>query len=149
MRRVVTSTDHQLLKYPTPVGMTDIRGGRAMARIIAAVAQKKFGWMAKSSRAVSDKKSLIDKRQRVLTNNNYRTKEMTSNSLPSRRIQTPTHPLSRETQTAKPRRNRIISSKSTLSRASPLNWLKAASSGEDLIQKVLVGQFGCIRMGSH
>ena len=41
MIRVVPSTHHQLLKYPTPSGMADIRSERAIARAIAAVARKK------------------------------------------------------------------------------------------------------------
>jgi len=35
--RAVPSTHHQLLKYPTPAGMTGIRGDQAMARMVAAV----------------------------------------------------------------------------------------------------------------
>ena len=47
--KVVPSTLHQLLKYPTPSGMADIRGDLAMARTVAAVARKKSGWITKTS----------------------------------------------------------------------------------------------------
>jgi len=107
MMRDVPSTHHQLLKYLTPSGMVNIRGDQAMARTITAVTRKKSGWMTKTSRAVSDKSSPMNKKEnRMLTNSNYRTaKAKTPTSLPSRRIQTPTHPSNRETQTARPRRN--------------------------------------------
>jgi len=42
--------------------MTDIRGDQAMARTIAAVARKKSGWMTKTSQALSNKDSLVDKK---------------------------------------------------------------------------------------
>jgi len=50
MMRVVSSTRHQLLKYPTPSGMANLIGDQAMARTIATVAQKKLGWVQKTSR---------------------------------------------------------------------------------------------------
>ena len=64
MMRVVPSTHHQLLKYLTLSGMADIRVDQARARTIAAIAQKKFGWMTKTSRAVSEKDSPMDKKQK-------------------------------------------------------------------------------------
>ena len=63
MVRVALFT-YQLLKYPTLIGMADIRGDQAMARTIAAVARKKSGWMMKSSQAVFDKDSPMDKKQK-------------------------------------------------------------------------------------
>jgi len=42
MMRVVPSTHQQLLKYPTLIGIADIRGYQAMARTIAAVGRKKY-----------------------------------------------------------------------------------------------------------
>jgi len=74
MMKVITSTHHQLLKYPIPIGMADIRNNQAMVRTIAAVTQKKSGWMTKTSRAVSDKDSHVDKKSKreLLTNINYK-----------------------------------------------------------------------------
>ena len=67
MMRAVSSTHHQLLKYPIPSGMTDIRVDQAMTRNMAAIARKKSDWMTKTSRAVSDKDSLMDKKQKIIT----------------------------------------------------------------------------------
>jgi len=49
--RAVSSTHHQLLKYPTPSGMDNKRGDQVMARTVAAVAWKGSGWAQKASRA--------------------------------------------------------------------------------------------------
>ena len=38
MMRGISSTHHQLLKYPTPSGMDNKRGDQVMARTVAAVA---------------------------------------------------------------------------------------------------------------
>ena len=43
MMKVVSSADHQLVQYPTPVGAADIRGDQTTTRTIPAVAQKKSG----------------------------------------------------------------------------------------------------------
>jgi len=40
MMRAVSSTHHQLLKYPTPSRMANIRGDQAMTGTVAIVAQK-------------------------------------------------------------------------------------------------------------
>jgi len=62
--RVVPSTHHQLLKYPTPSGMTNIRGDQAMARTVAAIACKRSGWLPKASRAEPNEDSLGNKKQK-------------------------------------------------------------------------------------
>jgi len=43
MMRVVPYTNHQLLKYPTPSGMANVRGDQEMARTVDAVARKSSG----------------------------------------------------------------------------------------------------------
>jgi len=43
MMRAVPFTRHQLLKYPTLIGMDDIRGDQVVTRTIATVARKKSG----------------------------------------------------------------------------------------------------------
>ena len=48
MMRVITSTYHQLLCYPTREGTMDIRGDQLMSRTCAAMAKKKSGWTKKS-----------------------------------------------------------------------------------------------------
>jgi len=53
--KAVPSTYHKLVRYPTPIGTTDIRGDQAMSRTISAIARKKFGWKLKIAEAVSDK----------------------------------------------------------------------------------------------
>jgi len=60
--RAVLST-HQLLRYPTPIGMVDIRE-QAMARTIAVVARKKSRWITKTSQGVSNKDPPVDKEQK-------------------------------------------------------------------------------------
>jgi len=47
MMRGVPST-YQLLKYPTLSRMANIRGDQAMAKTVAAVTQKRFGWAQKT-----------------------------------------------------------------------------------------------------
>jgi len=49
--KVVPSTYHHLVQYPTPTGMIDIRGDQAAATTISTVAQKKSGWRSKIARA--------------------------------------------------------------------------------------------------
>ena len=44
MMKVVSSTYHQLVWYPTPIRMVDIIGDWATTRTIFAVAIKKSGW---------------------------------------------------------------------------------------------------------
>jgi len=63
MTRVILSTHHQLLKYPTPSGMVNIKGDQAMARTIVTIAWKKSDWITKTSRAVFDKDSPVDKKR--------------------------------------------------------------------------------------
>jgi len=63
MMRAVLSTHHPLLNTPTPWRMADIRGDQAMPQTIF-VARKKSGWMAKTSRAVTDEGSLMFKKQK-------------------------------------------------------------------------------------
>jgi len=41
MMRIDLSTYHQLLKYPTPSGMANIRDDQAMAKIVVVIAQKR------------------------------------------------------------------------------------------------------------
>jgi len=64
MMRAVSSTHHQLLKYPTPFEMANIRGEQAMSRTIAGVALKRSGWMPKASRINPNEDSLVDKKQK-------------------------------------------------------------------------------------
>jgi len=51
-------------EVPHMIEIADIRGHQAMPRTIAAVARKKFGWMTKTSRAVSGKDFPVDKEQK-------------------------------------------------------------------------------------
>jgi len=62
MMRAVLSTYHQLLKYPTPSEMANIRGDQAIARTVVAVALKRSGWMLKASRADPNEDSSMDKK---------------------------------------------------------------------------------------
>ena len=62
MMRVVMSTHHQLLKYPTPSGMANIRGDQVMARTVVVVAQKRSSWVQKTYRACPNEDSLMDKK---------------------------------------------------------------------------------------
>jgi len=83
MMRVIPFIN-QLLKYPTPSGMADIRGDQGMARIIAAVTRKKSSGMTKTSRAVSNKDSPMNKKKRgLLTNSNYRNEESQDSNFPA------------------------------------------------------------------
>ena len=72
MMEVVPSSYHQLLRYPTSVGTTDIRGDQAMSPSFAAIAQKRSGWFqskppsgeeTKNSRsmATSERRGLDDR----------------------------------------------------------------------------------------
>jgi len=63
MIRAVPSTHHQLLKYPTPSGMANIRGDQVMTRTVVAIARKRSGWQQKASRAGPNEDSVVDKKQ--------------------------------------------------------------------------------------
>jgi len=43
MMKVVPSTYHQLVQYPTPTGTTDIRGDQAISKTISTITRKKSG----------------------------------------------------------------------------------------------------------
>ena len=47
MMKVVQSTYHQLVRYPTPTDTTDIRGNQAISRTISVIARKKSSWRPK------------------------------------------------------------------------------------------------------
>jgi len=63
MIRVILSTHHQLLKYPTPSRMTNIKGDQAMTRTVI-VARKRSRWTQKASRVDSNEDFLVDKKQK-------------------------------------------------------------------------------------
>ena len=66
--KVIPSTYHHLVRYPTLTGTTDIRGDQAMTRTISAIAGKKFGLRPKNAKTVSDKHLPAgEKRKRVAT----------------------------------------------------------------------------------
>ena len=56
MTKVVPSTYHQMVRYPTLTGPADIRGDQVAARTISAVAQKRSGWELKAPKAIREKK---------------------------------------------------------------------------------------------
>ena len=64
MMKVVSSTYHQLVRYPTPSETVDIREDHAMSRIISAIARKKSGWRSKTAKAVSDEDLPAGKKQK-------------------------------------------------------------------------------------
>ena len=73
MMKVIPSTYHQQVWYPTLTGTTDIRGYQAMSRTIFVIARKKFGLKPKITKAVSMKTSLRERnRSRLLHNSNHR-----------------------------------------------------------------------------
>ena len=83
--KAVSSSYHQLLRYRTPFGTTDIRGDQAMSRSITTIVQKKFGWTAKNARVTSNQgHSLRKKRNRSPLNSNHRAVE-TEKQAPSMR----------------------------------------------------------------
>ena len=90
MMRVVSSIYHQLLKYLTPSEMVNIRGDQAMARTVAAVTQKRSGWMQKAFRVYPNEALLwIRSRRALLINSNQTSvRDQTLTHLPSRRIPT-------------------------------------------------------------
>ena len=111
MMRAISSTHHELLKYPIQIKIARIIGDQAMARTIAIVVRKKSGLVTKTSRAVTEKDPLQTRNKRgLLTNNNHKAvKAKTLITLSNRRTQIPTHPTSRGTQTARPRRSPSLS----------------------------------------
>jgi len=62
MMKVVLSSYHQLLWYPTPTGTTDIKGDQVMSKTIVVIA--KSGWVPKTTKAISDKDSPARKKQK-------------------------------------------------------------------------------------
>ena len=62
MMRAVSSTHHELQKYPKSSGMANIRGDQTMARTIVAVAQKRSGWAQSTSQASPNKDFSVDKK---------------------------------------------------------------------------------------
>jgi len=50
--KVVPSTYHQMVRYPTPTGTADIRGDQAANRTISVIAQKRSRWKSKNLRTV-------------------------------------------------------------------------------------------------
>ena len=66
MMRAVSSTHHQLLKYPTPSEMVH-QGDQAMTRMVAAVGRKKSGSAQKTSRAGHNEDSPIGEKQKRIT----------------------------------------------------------------------------------
>ena len=63
MMKAISSTYHQLPKYPTPYGMANIRGDQTMAKTVAAIACKRLSQMPKASRAIPNEDSPVDKKQ--------------------------------------------------------------------------------------
>jgi len=61
MMKAVPSTYHQLVRYPTPTGTTDIKGDQAATRTISAVAHKS-GWKSKIAKAVFEE-SLLERKK--------------------------------------------------------------------------------------
>ena len=66
MMKVVPSTYHQLVRYPTSTGTTDIRGDQATSITISAIARKKSGWRPKTAKAVSNKDFPTGKKQKQI-----------------------------------------------------------------------------------
>ena len=63
--KIVQSTYHQLVRYPTLAGMSDIRGDQVTVRTIFVVAQKKLGWKLRTAKAVPEE-SLPEKKLKQL-----------------------------------------------------------------------------------
>ena len=55
MMKFIPSTYHQLVRYLTPTGTTDIRGDKAMSKTISAIASKKSGWRPKTAKIAPTK----------------------------------------------------------------------------------------------
>jgi len=64
MMKVVPSTYHQLVRYPTPIETADIRGDQAMSKTISAIARKKSGRRPKTAKAASDEDLPARKKQK-------------------------------------------------------------------------------------
>jgi len=62
--KVVPYTYHQLVRYPTPTGMFDIREDQAISRTIFAISRKKSGWRTKIAKAVSDEDLSVGKKKK-------------------------------------------------------------------------------------
>ena len=58
MIKVVTSSCHQLLRYPTLIRTADIRGDRAMSKSIVVIAQKKSERTVKNMKVASKRDHL-------------------------------------------------------------------------------------------
>jgi len=65
MMNIVQSTYHQLVRYPTSAGRSDIRGDQVTARTIFVVTQKKLGWKLRTAKAVPEE-SLSEKKLKQL-----------------------------------------------------------------------------------
>jgi len=66
MMKDVPSSFHQLLRYRTLMGTTNIRGVQAMAQSIVVIAQKKSGWTTKSARVATDQDHPQGKKQKQI-----------------------------------------------------------------------------------
>ena len=64
--KAVSSTYHQLVRYPTPTGTTDIRGDQAISRTISAIARKKYGWRPKTAKATFNEDLPTGKKQKQI-----------------------------------------------------------------------------------
>jgi len=62
--RAIPSIHHQLLKYPTLLGMACIRGDQATTRTLVTIARKRSGWAQRASRASPNGDSPMDKKQK-------------------------------------------------------------------------------------
>jgi len=61
LMKAVPSSYHQLLYYPTPTGIANIRGEQAM---FWSIAQKKSEWIAKNTRVASSQDHPSEKKQK-------------------------------------------------------------------------------------
>ena len=66
MMKVVPSTYHQLVQYPTLTGTADIKGDQTMSKTFFTIARKKSGWRPKTAMAVSDEDLPARKKQKQI-----------------------------------------------------------------------------------
>jgi len=66
LMKVISSSYHQILWYLTPSRTTEIRGDQALSRIITMIVRKKYDWMPKVIRKISDEDCPIGKKQKQI-----------------------------------------------------------------------------------
>jgi len=66
MMKVVPSTYHEMVRYPTPTRTAGIKADQVVARTILAVAQKRSGWKPKNLRTVPEEISPEKKKLKLI-----------------------------------------------------------------------------------